>query len=161
MASETPSMKAVVYPTKVRIFLQITTAPSMAHLNWMLLFTLQRYEFFCKSQPNRLRPLSDGSCCLPYKGTNFSANHNEFITINSFKKAVVYPTKVRIFLQITTVRLSSFHRGLLLFTLQRYEFFCKSQRSTVTTAEVAGCCLPYKGTNFSANHNLFQAYTSR
>ena len=40
---------------------------------------------------------------------------------------VVYPTKVRIFQQITTVPYNTIFRGLMLFTLQRYEFFSKSQ----------------------------------
>ena len=69
-------MLAVVYLTKVRIFLQITTISTVCSLI--------------------LR------CCLPYKGTNFSANHNEFETTEQINSAVVYLTKVRIFLQITT-----------------------------------------------------------
>ena len=119
---------AVVYPTKVRIFLQITTISLLSIRSKRLLFTLQRYEFFCKSQRLSIRRLSRKRCCLPYKGTNFSANHN---TPRSFYRdllAVVYPTKVRIFLQITTHNeLGKDVKGLL-FTLQRYEFFCKSQR---------------------------------
>ena len=67
-----------------------------------MLFTLQRYEFFSKSQH-----LGE-EVKLPYD--------------------VVYPTKVRIFQQITTrVRLCLII-SLMLFTLQRYEFFSKSQQ---------------------------------
>ncbi len=43
--------------------------------------------------------------------------------------------------------------NLMLFTLQRYEFFSKSQRNSNNVNFNDGCCLPYKGTNFSANHN--------
>lgn len=41
-----------------------------------LLFTLQRYEFFSKSQLNYSDIIGTIRCCLPYKATNFSANHN-------------------------------------------------------------------------------------
>ena len=68
----------------------------------VLLFTLQRYEFFCKSQLAQYANSGDDGCCLPYKGTNFSANHNNTAATNQTNIAVVYPTKVRIFLQITT-----------------------------------------------------------
>ena len=117
----------VVYPTKVRIFQQITTS----HFLWFyfdgMLFTLQRYEFFSKSQ--LLAPVTRLSlwCCLPYKGTNFSANHNVVLLL--------------------------FLPPVMLFTLQRYEFFSKSQPFVISISITIWCCLPYKGTNFSANHN--------
>ena len=41
----------------------------------------------------------------------------------------------------------------MLFTLQRYEFFSKSQLEMDGTEESRRCCLPCKGTNFLANHN--------
>ena len=65
-------------------------------------FTLQRYELFSKSQRNvegEIRP------------------HD-----------VVYPTKVRIFQQITTRQGMKVDWIEMLFTLQRYEFFSKSQQ---------------------------------
>ena len=40
----------VVYPAKVRIFQQITTGMDAAKEPLPMLFTLQRYEFFSKSQ---------------------------------------------------------------------------------------------------------------
>ena len=118
----------VVYPTKVRIFQQITTK---AHR----LTAWQR-------------------CCLPYKGTNFSANHNQPSPHPLTASDVVYPTKVRIFQQITTQYVLPNTLLSMLFTLQRYEFFSKSQQPFFATSLGAGCCLPYKGTNFSANHNM-------
>ena len=168
-----------------------------------MLFTLQRYEFFSKSQLDYGRSKGSDGCCLPYKGTNFSANHNlrrnnlsyvsmlftlqryEFFSksqrvlhSSNWPHDVVYPTKVRIFQQITTSFSTFCAKSLMLFTLQRYEFFSKSQlpwiRSElqkdvvyptkvrifqqITTASdlipsFLWCCLPYKGTNFSANHN--------
>ena len=67
-----------------------------------MLFTLQRYEFFSKSQLQNDGTLKWIRCCLPYKGTNFSANHNN-LKLTYYKVFdVVYPTKVRIFQQITT-----------------------------------------------------------
>ena len=93
-----------------------------------MLFTLQRYEFFSKSQ-HAVREI-----------LNFPD--------------VVYPTKVRIFQQITTRYDYPDQQGLMLFTLQRYEFFSKSQQSGCNFVATLRCCLPYKGTNFSANHNL-------
>ena len=44
----------VVYPTKVRIFQQITTNIVVNMFANLMLFTLQRYEFFSKSQHNKL-----------------------------------------------------------------------------------------------------------
>ena len=67
-----------------------------------MLFTLQRYEFFSKSQPFRVVTAKNARCCLPYKGTNFSANHNPMSSAKQKQIDVVYPTKVRIFQQITT-----------------------------------------------------------
>ena len=125
----------------------------MSVLSWML-FTLQRYEFFSKSQRSFFRFSRRLRCCLPYKGTNFSANHNETALVRCFNSDVVYPTKVRIFQQITTGRGLGYQQGQMLFTLQRYEFFSKSQPTHETKYRLGGCCLPYKGTNFSANHNL-------
>ena len=92
----------------------------------MLLFTLQRCEFFSKSQPAscslplvvvvvylaKVRIFQQITtfvayrgavccCCLPCKGANFSANHNPILD---------EPVAI-----------------VLLFTLQRCEFFSKSQ----------------------------------
>ena len=92
-----------------------------------MLFTLQRYEFFSKSQQVSTMRTTWNGCCLPYKGTNFLANHNGTGDISD---------------------------GVpMLFTLQRYEFFSKSQQTCPTSRTRMGCCLPYKGTNFLANHN--------
>ena len=118
-----------------------------------MLFTLQRYEFFSKSQQCMNLSRMKRRCCLPYKGTNFSANHNMKAKSVNIAKDVVYPTKVRIFQQITTLDVQSFTRLEMLFTLQRYEFFSKSQQLPLLLLLRKGCCLPYKGTNFSANHN--------
>ena len=98
----------------------------------LMLFTLQRYEFFSKSQHIQNFNIIFARCCLPYKGTNFSANHNDSISALKEHFDVVYPTKVRIFQQITTRRRAS---------------VCLTR-----------CCLPYKGTNFSANHNIMSIY---
>ena len=92
----------VVYPTKVRIFQQITTVSCDPNLAILMLFTLQRYEFFSKSQ---------------------QAEEEDM-----WEEDVVYPTKVRIFQQITTVSCDPNLAILMLFTLQRYEFFSKSQQ---------------------------------
>ena len=96
------TVKDVVSPTKVRIFQQITTELKPIFCESVMLFTLQRYEFFSKSQRGSEYPHDRNRCCLPYKGTNFSANHNEYRTDENGVKDVVYPTKVRIFQQITT-----------------------------------------------------------
>ena len=119
-----------------------------------MLFTLQRYEFFSKSQQCRYSAIRQYRCCLPYKGTNFSANHNTGAVNVPYVCDVVYPTKVRIFQQITTELGNCFPYSSMLFTLQRYEFFSKSQHLGRPAHPPDGCCLPYKGTNFSANHNL-------
>ena len=143
----------VVYPTKVRIFQQITTSALFRGCVIRMLFTLQRYEFFSKSQPVSSVIARRCWCCLPYKGTNFSANHNDIGVFNNIASDVVYPTKVRIFQQITTHVTHKIASFVMLFTLQRYEFFSKSQLRWRGTWRCRWCCLPYKGTNFSANHN--------
>ena len=94
-----------------------------------MLFTLQRYEFFSKSQLIYDMRVIRERCCLPYKGTNFSANHNQVAQNDRSSLDVVYPTKVRIFQQITTESEAYHRQMMMLFTLQRYEFFSKSQHS--------------------------------
>ena len=98
------------------------------YLSNKMLFTLQRYEFFSKSQQVVSILFILLRCCLPYKGTNFSANHNPYYSRIIDNKDVVYPTKVRIFQQITTKNMIHPVAKKMLFTLQRYEFFSKSQR---------------------------------
>ena len=147
------AFRDVVYPTKVRIFQQITTRYAVLMNLKGMLFTLQRYEFFSKSQLSAIWVHKEKRCCLPYKGTNFSANHNTEQTAKVRYDDVVYPTKVRIFQQITTMFLLSIGLLTMLFTLQRYEFFSKSQPASSIASPSFWCCLPYKGTNSSANHN--------
>ena len=117
----------VVYLAKVRIFQQITTIRGIRNIKKQMLFTLQRYEFFSKSQ----------LCC----------------TCCPFLPDVVYLAKVRIFQQITTTTAIIFVVSPMLFTLQRYEFFSKSQLLIAISSLLHRCCLPCKGTNFLANHN--------
>ena len=72
-----------------------------------MLFTLQRYEFLSKSQPE--------------------------IYISRHFNDVVYLTKVRIFKQITTYSNGAADGIGMLFTLQRYEFLSKSQPPGITS----------------------------
>ena len=117
----------VVYLAKVRIFQQITTVFRPSYSSRRMLFTLQRYEFFSKSQQVRPTKRELLGCCLPCKGTNFLANHNNSVC--------------------------GYFRARMLFTLQRYEFFSKSQHNSLPVTYSSRCCLPCKGTNFLANHN--------
>ena len=143
----------VVYLAKVRIFQQITTPWENGVNHCQMLFTLQRYEFFSKSQPAACAWAVLHGCCLPCKGTNFLANHNCLASQCRSRADVVYLAKVRIFQQITTLPKMLQICQQMLFTLQRYEFFSKSQPAASTILGIAGCCLPCKGTNFLANHN--------
>ena len=143
----------VVYLAKVRIFWQITTFIYSFDKTGEMSFTLQRYEFFGKSQQwliicrsggdvvylakvrifwqittNRLDYQNLIGCRLPCKGTNFLANHNHLLRVVILPSDVVYLAKVRIFWQITTY---------IALWIQR-----------------TGCRLPCKGTNFLANHNV-------
>ena len=152
MSRNMPSLD-VVYLAKVRIFQQITTAEARCIINTMMLFTLQRYEFFSKSQHALCHFVAPSRCCLPCKGTNFLANHNGNNTSVGSSSDVVYLAKVRIFQQITTERVGFTVTSKMLFTLQRYEFFSKSQLQSQLGQNRDGCCLPCKGTNFLANHN--------
>ena len=121
----------VIYLAKVRIFQQITTLQYSSPQSAAMLFTLQRYEFFSKSQLAWLPEITGIRCYLPCKGTNFLANHNY-------------------------IRLLAWH-CLMLFTLQRYEFFSKSQHRSARPRATRRCYLPCKGTNFLANHNVISA----
>ena len=77
----------------------------------MMLFTLQRYKFLSKSQ------------------------HLDAASV--LVQDVVYLAKVQISKQITTLLMLFNGFQPMLFTLQRYKFLSKSQRSTIITQ-----CLP-------------------
>ena len=99
-----------------------------------MLFNKQRYEFFSKSQRLSRRGLFARWCCSISKDTNFSANHNTMRT--------------------------AIRRIGVLFNKQRYEFFSKSQQYSGWSLLVVRCCSISKDTNFSANHNPLDFYTS-
>ena len=120
----------------------------------MLSITLQRYKFLSKSQLDEGVPVHPGSCRLPYKGTNFSANHNTINCLDNKDGVVDYLTKVQISQQITTRTRPNNRKWQLSITLQRYKFLSKSQQLIIGSFVVGSCRLPYKGTNFSANHNV-------
>ena len=66
-------------------------------MKYKMLFTLQRYEFFSKSQQIGGGCGAGSGCCLPCKGTNFLANHNVTLCLSFSSMDVVYLAKVRIF----------------------------------------------------------------
>ena len=150
--SECTGRSVVVATAKVRIFKQITTNSLGVHrqkccccyrkgTNFqanhntlgsvprdnMLLLLPQRYEFSSKSQLHSISPSVVCCCCCYRKGTNFQANHNNFV--------------------ISTLNF------LLLLLPQRYEFSSKSQRLEGAETTRPRCCCYRKGTNFQANHN--------
>ena len=147
------SMHVVDYLTKVQISQQITTDCYTAWALSRLSITLQRYKFLSKSQHRVQRDRRVVCCRLPYKGTNFSANHNTFGTPSVLGPVVDYLTKVQISQQITTLAARSAISLMLSITLQRYKFLSKSQLQFTIDRGKRSCRLPYKGTNFSANHN--------
>ena len=55
-------------------------------------------------------------CCLPNKGTNFSANHNDSTATSAASSGVVYLTKVQISQQITTQMAEKIAAQGVLFT---------------------------------------------
>ncbi len=107
--------------------MQITTELHKLRKSILMSLILQRYYFFCKSQLRLLSYYKVWWCLWYYKGTIFFANHNR---IDSLKKLF----------------------GMSLI-LQRYYFFCKSQRFQTWQNVAAGCLWYYKGTIFFANHN--------
>ena len=121
------NMRVVYYLTKVRISEQITTIFCEFMSVRELCITLQRYEFLSKSQLVLCCYVLQWRCVLPYKGTNFWANHNDLRYVDFEKDVVYYLTKVRISEQITTRNVGNYYNS--------------------------SCVLPYKGTNFWANHN--------
>ena len=121
------AIAVVVATAKVRIFKQITTAPTHRHHSPALLLLPQRYEFSSKSQLDMEEKLDGVGCCCYRKGTNFQANHNSPVVVKITNSVVVATAKVRIFKQITTgFRTLQFAFWLLLLP-QRYEFSSKSQ----------------------------------
>ena len=142
--------------TKVRIFKQITTNDTVNKWYVVLLLIPQRYEFSSKSQPNAGVGSLINRCCWYHKGTNFQANHNTWWHLLSSRYVVADTTKVRIFKQITTENMLNGKSDWLLLIPQRYEFSSKSQRSYEGYHLSRSCCWYHKGTNFQANHNLWQ-----
>ena len=71
---------------------------------------------------------------------------------------VVATTKVRIFKQITTLRVQRYAQTKLLLLPQRYVFSSKSQLFLDSITRLARCCCYHKGTYFQANHNLKFSY---
>ena len=119
----------VDYLTKVQISQQITTQLPLLTADVELSITLQRYKFLSKSQHRLVLQSFQRSCRLPYKGTNFSANHNYIMSVSFRKWVVDYLTKVQISQQITTVSLKILPYEWLSITLQRYKFLSKSQHN--------------------------------
>ncbi len=140
--------------TKVLFFLQITTYRWAICKAAKMSLILQRYYFFCKSQQPYHRVASGSRCLWYYKGTIFFANHN--ICKRSFDCCldVFDITKVLFFLQITTKSALCVCCLLMSLILQRYYFFCKSQRHAATALIRIWCLWYYKGTIFFANHNV-------
>ena len=123
------SGRVVDYLTKVQISQQITTISCCKVVCVELSITLQRYKFLSKSQRETYSHHKWLCCRLPYKGTNFSANHNYIMSVSFRKWVVDYLTKVQISQQITTVSLKILPYEWLSITLQRYKFLSKSQHN--------------------------------
>ena len=120
-------VKVVLDTTKVQIFKQITT-------------------FLCVMF-NRI------SCFRYHKGTDFQANHNGAYYYRFCLLVVLDTTKVQIFKQITTERVSSLIAFPLFQIPQRYRFSSKSQLEQTDSFTPIGCFRYHKGTDFQANHN--------
>ncbi len=132
--ASTPSIRLVVADTtKVQIFKQITTFRQIIWVRSMLLLIPQRYKFSSKSQHGGDVLMLTFSCCWYHKGTNFQANHNQMLWTLFYLKVVADTTKVQIFKQITTCRVSQPYYCRLLLIPQRYKFSSKSQQSIEST----------------------------
>ena len=99
-------------------------------VRFLLLLLPQRYEFSSKSQQISESQISGRGCCCYRKGTNFQANHNWFAKTYESVNVVVATAKVRIFKQITTIKVLNNMTIKLLLLPQRYEFSSKSQPHT-------------------------------
>ena len=144
-----------------------------------VLFNKQRYEFFSKSQLERILCVICSRCCSISKDTNFSANHNGYasrsicgsVLFNKqryefFSKSQLPPSPIHEEERCCSIskdtNFSANHNMYqmrqvaqeVLFNKQRYEFFSKSQRSLCSSARIPRCCSISKDTNFSANHNI-------
>ena len=67
-----------------------------------------------------MRKIREKGCYFTFKGTNFLANHNTATFENGITNVVISPSKVLIFLQITTMTIQRRGLDVLLFHLQRY-----------------------------------------
>ncbi len=142
------------YHAKVRIFQQITTGTDRHRHQTRCCFTMQRYEFFSKSQQTVGHRGFYKDVVLPCKGTNFSANHN-YSVLNVFAICdVVLPCKGTNF--------SANHNSLRSLFVGSPDVVlpCKGTNFSANHNEISyslACrydvVLPCKGTNFSANHN--------
>ena len=95
----------------------------------------QRYRFSSKSQLLLYCHLKLCRCFRYHKGTDFQANHNSLVCLNS---------------------------SLQLFQIpQRYRFSSKSQLCKVRVLAKRSCFRYHKGTDFQANHNLHLSYKLR
>ena len=119
-----------------------------------MLLIPQRYEFSSKSQHRIFLNQGNLCCCWYHKGTNFQANHNAGKAAPGAGTVVADTTKVRIFKQITTLKVVNIFLELLLLIPQRYEFSSKSQHRIFLNQGNVCCCWYHKGTNFQANHNI-------
>ena len=96
------------------------------------------------------------NCCFRYhKGTDFQANHNCERTWYYHVYVVLDTTKVLIFKQITTKTfLKSVTPHVVLDTTKVLIF--KQITTHLYLNKISVCCFRYhKGTDFQANHNLF------
>ena len=87
------SQQVVVATTKVRIFKQITTRPTILQKHILLLLLPQRYVFSSKSQPYEGPIDCDLSCCCYHKGTYFQANHNFLLNHDNKRRLLLLPQR--------------------------------------------------------------------
>ena len=122
---------AVSNGSKVQIWKQITTVSQITSWYIWLFPMVQRYKFESKSQHNSIAFSTCFSCFQWFKGTNLKANHNYIPLSATVRPAVSNGSKVQIWKQITTNRVTFFLH--------------------------ASCFQWFKGTNLKANHNLTEA----
>ena len=114
---------------------------------------IQRYKFESNSQQRRLSPSNSMSCVIRYKDTNLKAIHNCHQEQPLRVHAVSSDTKIQIWKQFTTGRMSNMSRSTLCHPIQRYKFESNSQRRLANYTPLTSCVIRYKDTNLKAIHN--------
>ena len=148
----------VLSDTKIQIWKQFTTHTHIAVRQWGLYYLIQRYKFESNSQRHLCALSCATGCIIWYKDTNLKAIHNPIREPCTALVVVLSDTKIQIWKQFTTERLSKKSLWLLYYLIQRYKFESNSQLNITRDINGLCCIIWYKDTNLKAIHNCPKSF---